>query len=147
MTKTQQQQADDLIEAFSLFDDWEERYGYLIDLGKKLPLMNEADKTEETRILGCQSRVWLVPRLQGNGIEFLADSDSAIVRGLIAVLQRVYSGQPADKIRTFDIEGLLANLHLEEHLSPTRRNGLHSMVQRIQSLAQALSAAEASQVE
>lgn len=143
---TQQEQAQKLIDDFSLLDDWEERYGYLIDMGRKVPPMDEAARTEENRIQGCQSRVWVVARLHpteaGNIVEFDADSDSAIVKGLIAVMQRVYSGQPAEKIISYDVEGLLRELALEEHLSPSRRNGLHSMVQRIRALAASLTAAK-----
>lgn len=137
---TQQQQAEDLIESFEMFDDWEDRYSFLIDLGRQLPPMNEGDKTEESRVQGCQSMVWIVaracPTAEGRPeIEFVADSDSAIVKGLIAILHRVYSGQPAEKILTFDIEGLLEKLDLEHHLSMNRRNGLFSMIQRIKALA------------
>ncbi len=139
MAENQQQQADDLIDAFEMFDDWEDKYGFLIDLGRKLPALPEAEKTEENRILGCQSRVWVVAEKQtsadGDVIAFVADSDSDIVKGLIAILRRVYYGQSADRILQFDIEGLLHRLELDQHLSMNRRNGLYEMIQRINRLA------------
>lgn len=139
MAENQQQQADDLIDAFGMFDDWEDKYGFLIDLGRKLPALPEAEKTEENRILGCQSRVWVIAEKraspEGDMIEFVADSDSDIVKGLIAILRRVYFGQPADRILQFDIEGLLHRLELDQHLSMNRRNGLFEMIQRIKRLA------------
>ena len=139
MAENQQQQADDLIDAFEMFDDWEDKYGFLIDLGRKLPALPEAEKTEENRILGCQSRVWVVAEKrtvpEGDVIEFVADSDSDIVKGLIAILRRVYFSQSADRILQFDIEGLLHRLELDQHLSMNRRNGLFEMIQRIKRLA------------
>lgn len=139
MIETQQQQADDLIEAFEMFDDWEDKYRFLIDLGRKLPALPDAEKTEENRIHGCQSRVWVIAEKhtapEGDVIEFLADSDSDIVKGLIAILRRVYYGQTAGRILQFDIEGLLHRLELDQHLSMNRRNGLYEMIQRIKRLA------------
>lgn len=142
MAENQQQQADDLIDAFEMFDDWEDKYSFLIDLGRKLPVLPEAEKTEENRIQGCQSRVWVIAEKraasEGDVIEFTADSDSDIVKGLIAILRRVYFGQPADRILQFDIEGLLHRLELDQHLSMNRRNGLFEMIQRIKRLALSL---------
>jgi sulfur transfer protein SufE len=139
MTETQQQQADDLIEAFEMFDDWEDKYRFLIDLGRKLPALPESEKTEENRIHGCQSRVWVVAEKrsapEGDVVEFVADSDSDIVKGLISILRRVYYGQTAERILQFDIEGLLHQLELDQHLSMNRRNGLYEMIQRIKRLA------------
>jgi sulfur transfer protein SufE len=139
MAENQQQQADDLTEAFDMFDDWEDKYRFLIDLGRKLPALPDAEKTEENRIHGCQSRVWVIAEKrtapEGAVIEFLADSDSDIVKGLIAILRRVYFGQTAEKILRFDIEGLLQRLELDHNLSMNRRNGLSEMIQRIKRLA------------
>lgn len=137
MSETQQERASELVEDFNLFDDWEDRYRYLIDLGSQIPPLDEAAKSEENRVHGCQSNVWLVARAEGSAprIDFVADSDSAIVKGLIAVLQRVYSGQPADAVLSFDIDALLDRLGLSQHLSMNRRNGLAGMVQRIKALA------------
>lgn len=139
MSDTQQQQAEELIESFDLFDNWEDRYSFLIDLGRELPPMNPADKTEENRVQGCQSMVWIKgdvhPTAGGQVVTFDADSDSAIVKGLIAILHRVYSGHPARSILNYDVASLLHRLQLEEHLSMNRRNGLFSMIQRVKHLA------------
>lgn len=139
MNVTQQEKAEEIVEAFSFFEEWEDRYGYLIDLGRELPPMPETLKTEETRVQGCQSKVWVVAETsQKEGqphIALLVDSDSAIVKGLIAVLWQVFSGYTPQEILSFDVEGLLNRLELEEHLSMNRRNGLFSMIQRIRSLA------------
>lgn len=137
--ETQEERAEDLAETFEMFDSWEDRYSFLIDLGRQLPPMNEANKTDESRVQGCQSQVWMVAKAQPAQsqplIEFEADSDSAIVKGLIAILHRVYSGQPVEKILSFDIQKFLERLDLEQHLSMNRRNGLFSMIQRIKTLA------------
>jgi len=129
---------EELIETFELLEDWEERYSYLIDLGRKLPEMEDADKVEANRVRGCQSTVWMTARVRDSDppvIDFLADSDSHIVKGLIAILQAIYSGQQPRFVRSFDARPVFARLGLEEHLSPTRRTGLHSMLKRIRDLA------------
>jgi len=123
-----------------MLDDWEERYRFLIDLGKKLPPLDEADRTEANRVHGCQSQVWMKARLQrDNGgpgaMEFSAESDAFIVNGLIAILLSAYNGRPPQDVIQFDAEGLFKRLGLVEHLSPTRRNGLHSMIGRIREIA------------
>ncbi len=145
MTAVQQEHADELIESFEMFEDWEDKYRFLIDLGRKLPALPDAEKTEANRIHGCQSRVWVVAKKRseadGNVIEFVADSDSDIVKGLIAILRRVYFGQTPERILSFDIEGLLHRLELDQHLSMNRRNGLYEMIQRIKRLAAALTVA------
>ena len=136
MNATQRERADDLVDAFEFFDQWEDRYRFLIDLGRKIPPLDEADKTEENRVHGCQSNVWMTAKVRPEGvIDFVADSDSAIVKGLIAVLQSVCSGQPAADVLAFDVNDLLERLDLEQHLSMGRRNGLHGMIQRIRQLA------------
>lgn len=140
MPPTPQQAADTLADAFAMLGDWELRYSFVIDLGKKLPRLDPASKTEQSRVHGCQATVWLVPRVETNGqtvIHFDAESDAAIVTGLIAILKRLYDGRTPQQIAGFDIEGFLQRVGLEEHLSPTRRNGLHHMVQRIRSIADA----------
>ena len=135
MDNSQEEQAEQLVEAFELFDDWDDKYSFLIDLGRKLPPLDEAAKTEENRIQGCQSMVWIVTQAHTKDgqilLDFRADSDSAIVKGLIAILRKVYAEQPPEKILAFDIEGLLERLELSRHLSLNRRNGLLGMVQRI----------------
>lgn len=138
-TSTPQAQADELIETFEMFDEWEDRYRFLIDLGKELPPFPDAARVDENKVHGCQSNVWLIadPQ-QADGektIHFLADSDAHIVRGLIAILRRVYSGQSADEISRFDIDGFFKKLGLDQHLSMGRRNGLSGMVARVKALA------------
>jgi len=130
--------ADELIETFELFDSWPERYQYLLDLGKKLPPMPDEMKTEDNRVRGCQSTVFLSARQKPGTedvVEFLADSDADLVRGLIAVLQRVFSGQPAAAVAAFDVEMFFHQLGLDQHLTLGRRNGLAAMVQRVRRFA------------
>jgi cysteine desulfuration protein SufE len=128
---------DDLVESFELFDDWEERYQYIIELGDELPPMDPEDQVDENKVDGCMSTVWLVARSTGEPpvIELSADSDSSLVKGLIAVLLRVFSGRPPSEILEFDVEGLFDRLDLKEHLSRSRTNGLRSMIRRIRELA------------
>ncbi|HNP35162.1 MAG TPA: SufE family protein [Woeseiaceae bacterium] len=131
----------ELIEEFSFFDNWMDRYQYLIDLGRRLPEFPEAQKTDANKIRGCQSQVWFVATKKGNRLEFQAISDAAIVSGLIAMLLRIYSGKkPADILQT--APDFVTALHLEEHLSPTRSTGLYSMLEAIRNFAS--QAAEAS---
>ncbi|WP_422367743.1 SufE family protein [Pelagibius sp.] len=128
----------EVIDNFSFLDDWDERFRYLIDLGRKLPPMDEALKTEETKVRGCTSQVWIIdevlpgtpPRLQ-----FRADSDAHIVKGLIAVLLSIYDNRSPEEILAVDIKNAIGELGLAEHLSPNRANGLFSMVERIRQLA------------
>jgi cysteine desulfurase / selenocysteine lyase len=133
-----QEAADQLIEDFEFLDSRELRDQYIIDLGQKLLPMPEEAKTEANRVHGCMSIVHMIARKRPgtqDTIDFLADSDAHIVRGLIAILQRVFSGQSAPAILAFDVEGFFTKLKLDQHLSPGRRNGLASMVQRIRTLA------------
>jgi cysteine desulfuration protein SufE len=120
----------DLIEEFELFDNWLDRYQYLIDLGRKLPEFPAEWKTEEYRLHGCQSQVWLRGEAQADVLSFQAISDSAIVSGLIAVLMRVYSGRSPQAILDTQPDFIDA-IGLHEHLSPTRSNGLHAMLDAI----------------
>ncbi|KYO50102.1 SufE family protein [Tistrella mobilis] len=129
---------EELIENFSLFDDWEERYAYLIDLGRKLPDLPEAERTPESKVEGCMSQVWLLSEVEPGHppvIRYRADSDSQIVRGLIAVLMTAYSGETADRIIATDINDIFNRIGLDRHLSPNRRNGFYAMVQRISDTA------------
>jgi cysteine desulfurase/selenocysteine lyase len=131
--------AEELVEAFEFLDDWADRYQYLIELGAAIPSLPDEFRTEENRIRGCQSTVYLTARKKPGTtdvLEFLADSDADIVRGELAVLERVYSGQKASEILAFDVEGFFARLGLDKHLTLGRRNGLASMVQRIRGLAE-----------
>jgi len=129
-----QEAQDELIEEFQLFDNWIDRYQYIIDLGKRLPDFPDAWRTEENRIHGCQSQVWLKTKPDPDRLEFQAISDSAIVSGLIAILTRVYSGRTPAEVVTTPPDFIKA-IGLDEHLSPTRSNGLNSMIQVIRSAA------------
>jgi cysteine desulfurase/selenocysteine lyase len=124
-----------------LFDDWTERYQYLIERGEDIPPLPNEFRSEPNRVRGCQSTVFLWARKRpgtADVVEFLADSDADIVRGLIAILERLYSGQRAGQILSFDIEGFFARLGLDQHLTLGRRNGLAAMVQRIRNFAATL---------
>ena len=124
----------EIIEEFGLFDDWMDRYQYLIDLGRRLPEFPEDLRTDEHRIRGCQSQVWFVPEKRDGRLYFQAISDAAIVSGLIALLLRLYSGrEPRDILDT--PPDFVEALELQSHLSPTRSNGLSSMLKAIRGFA------------
>lgn len=127
---------DAIVEEFGYFGDWAERYQYLIDLGRKLPPLAEALRTDAHKVSGCQSQVWIVPHGDASRLAFEAISDSSIVSGLIALLLRVYSGRPAAEILATEPR-FVQSLGLQQHLSPTRSNGLAAMVTRIRALAAA----------
>lgn len=132
--------ADRIIQNFEILGNWEERYRYVIDLGRKLPGLDDKYKTEENRVKGCVSNVWLVTRVNEGSpptLEFEADSDAHIVRGLVAILLAIYSGKSPGEIVDIDIRDIFQKLDLENHLSPSRSNGFFSMVERIRGLAQA----------
>lgn len=125
---------DDLIDNFSFIDDWEERYKYIIDLGRHLPPMDDAVKTNETIVRGCTSRVWMIADKDDQGrFQVVADSDAHIVKGLIAILLSAYNGKTANDIANMDIEEKFRQLGLDQHLSPNRRNGFFAMVERVKS--------------
>jgi cysteine desulfuration protein SufE len=125
---------EEIVDNFGLFDDWEERYRYLIDLGGRLAPMDEALKTEETRVRGCMSQVWMVMKWdKDNRLSLLADSDAQIVKGLIAVLCTIFQGKTAEEIAQTDVDLIFGKLGLDQHLSPNRRNGFYAMVERIRS--------------
>lgn len=130
-----QAEQDAIIGEFAFFGDWTERYQYLIDLGRKLPPFSDALKRDEYKVSGCQSQVWLVPGGDARRLEFQAISDSAIVSGLIALLLRVYSGRSAQEILDTPPRFIQA-IGLAQHLSPTRSNGLASMLAKIKEHAQ-----------
>ena len=136
----QDKSIDDIIADFDVVDDWEERYRYLIDLGKKMPAMPEHLKTETTKVRGCASQVWIQanPSTDRKSITFEGDSDALIVRGLIALLLIVYSGKSAEDILAIDAKLILSKLGLDSNLSQQRTNGLHAMVERIRADAKAL---------
>ena len=129
----------DIVEEFSLFDDWMQRYEYIIDLGKSLPLIDEQYKTEENIIKGCQSKVWVHGELLEDKIVFTADSDAILTKGIIAILIRVFSNQKATDILDANTDFIDA-IGLKEHLSPTRANGLVSMIKQIKMYALAFNA-------
>lgn len=134
---------DEITETFALLDDWEERYRYIIELGRALPPYPEEARDEAHAVQGCVSRVWLVTRPEageGGRLVFLADSDAHIVRGLVAILLALFSGKTADEILATDAEAVLRGLGLREHLTPQRSNGLTAMVRRIRSEAEAVAA-------
>ena len=132
--------AEELVESFDLLGEWDDRYQFLISLGQKLPFMPPELKTEANRVRGCQSTGHLFARKRPrseDGLDFLADSDADIVRGLVAVLQRVFAGQSAQQILSFDVESFFKRLGLEHNLSMGRRNGLASMIERLRAFARA----------
>ena len=123
-----------IIDEFEFFDDWMERYQYLIDLGKQLPAMDEVDKTDDRLLAGCQSQVWFIGEGNAEKLAFRAQSDAAIVSGLIALLLRVYDGRSAEEVleaKPYFVE----QIGLSQHLSPTRANGLNAMLQAIRNVA------------
>ncbi len=133
MNEVQKTQAE-LIEEFQIFDDWMDRYQYIIDLGRRLPEFPESEKTDANKIRGCQSQVWFVASMNGDRLHFQATSDAAIVSGLIAVLLRIYNDRIPQDILDSPADFVTA-LKLEQHLSPTRSNGLASMLQAIHAFA------------
>jgi len=132
-----------ILEDFEMLDSWDDRYRYVIELGRKLEPLPESMRTEENKVRGCASQVWLIsstkPSQNGGGpvLHFIGDSDAHIVKGLIAILFALYSGQTAQKIIDTDAIAIFGRLGLREHLTPQRSNGFRSMVDRIKSDAQA----------
>ncbi len=124
----------ELVEEFEMFDNWMDRYQYIIDMGKQLPDFPEERRTDEFKIQGCQSNVWMCHEQAGDKLVFKATSDAAIVSGLIAVLLRIYSERTAEEINQTEPH-FLKDLGLDKHLSPTRSNGLHAMLERIYQVA------------
>ncbi len=126
---------DELVETFGFFDDWEDKYRFIIDLGKDLGGLAESDKIDAHLIRGCQSQVWLTHKTAADRLTFQMDSDAHIVRGLIAVVLVIVDGRKASEIQQLDIEGVFGQLDLLAHLSVTRGNGLRAMVSRIKEVA------------
>ncbi|GMQ80700.1 MAG: SufE family protein [Rhodothermia bacterium] len=137
-TGTIAERAAEIVEEFELFDDWMGRYEHLIDLGRSLPLIDEAFKTDEYLVRGCQSQVWLRAETDGGLIRLTADSDALITKGLVAILLRILNGQPASSVAGADLS-FLDQIGMKEHLSPTRKNGLDLMIKQIRLYAVALS--------
>ena len=125
---------EEIIDEFSMFEDWMQRYEYIIDLGKSLPLIDEQFKTEDNIIKGCQSKVWVHAEQKGEEVVFTADSDAILTKGIIAILIRAFSNQKAADILEANTD-FIDKIGLKEHLSPTRANGLVSMVKKIKMYA------------
>jgi len=136
---TTNERQDELIEEFTMFDDWMEKYEYIIDLGKDVEGIAEADKSEDYLVRGCQSRVWLIPSKEKETLHFQADSDAIITKGIVGMVVRVLSNSTADEILKSDLY-FVDKIGLKEHLSPTRSNGLVSMIKKIKTYALAYSA-------
>ena len=128
---------DELISIFDGLFEWEERYRFIIELGNELPLIAEDDKTQENKLNGCQSNVWLKMTGGSGGCDLVADSDSQIVKGLVALVRLIYLNKTPQEILDFDIEGLFNRIQLTQHLTPNRSNGLRFLIGRIKNWAQA----------
>ena len=132
---------EEIAETFEFLDDWEDRYRHVIDLGKAMAPLAEAQKLPATKVEGCASQVWLVPDIEGSGagavLTFEGESDAMIVRGLIAVLKALYSGLTVEEVLAVDAPAELGRLGLNDHLSSQRSNGLRAMVQRIRDISEA----------
>ena len=139
-------QIDELVENFSFLDDWEDRYRYLIELGRALDPLDDSERNPSTKVRGCASQVWLISHANGRGpdavLTFRGDSDAHLVRGLIAVVFALYSGKTAREILSTDEKAVFVKLGLNDHLTPQRSNGLASMVARIKNDATAASIGE-----
>ncbi len=125
----------EIIEDFDIFEDWMEKYQYIIDLGKELDHLDEKDKIDENKLQGCQSQVWIIHKFTDGNIIFKAESDAAIVSGLVALVLSVYSGKTPQEISETSPD-FIAQIGLDKHLSPTRSNGLSSLLTKIQETAQ-----------
>jgi len=135
---------EEILADFELLDQWEDRYRYVIELGRKLKPLPEEERSAENKVQGCVSQVWLSTTVHPDGVPrltFVGDSDAHIVRGLVAILFAIYSGKTADEILSIDANDTLGKLYLNEHLTPQRSNGLMAMVKRIRSDAEAAKAA------
>lgn len=130
---------NEIIDEFSVFEDWMDKYEYIIELGKSVPVIDQEQKTEENLIKGCQSRVWLSSEFRDGRIWFAADSDAIITKGIISLLVRVFNGRTPQEILSSDFS-FVEKIGLKDNLSPTRANGLVSMIKQIQNYAVAYSA-------
>lgn len=128
--------ADDIVDNLSFFDSWEDRYRYIIDLGRELPPLPEALRTDDRLVRGCQSQVWIDVGEKEGRLQLAVDSDAFIVKGLLAVVLAAYNNKAPDEVMDFDVDGYFETLGLMQHLSPTRGNGLRAMVARIRQEAE-----------
>lgn len=126
---------EELIDNFAFLDGWEEKYQYVIDLGRQLEPLEDKYKTDEWKVKGCQSQVWLVPQFENDKLHFKGDSDAILVKGIIAIVLMIYNDKSAEEIKTVDVAKIFATLGLEENLTPSRRNGMMSMVAKIREYA------------
>jgi cysteine desulfuration protein SufE len=122
---------DDIAADFAFIEDWDEKYRYLIDLGRNLPPLTDEERSEANKVRGCASQVWLVFEGEGDTLAFRGDSDAAIVKGLVGLMMSLYSGQSRDEAKALDAEARLAEIDLKEHITPQRSNGVASMIARI----------------
>ena len=130
---------DDLIDDFSFLDNWEDKYKYLIELGNKLPRLDDDNKKDEWKVPGCQSQVWIIPTFSGNSVTFVGDSDAIIVRGIIAIVLEIFNDKNAQEILSIDVEKIFDKLGLREHITSNRRSGMLSMVDKIKHYAKQVS--------
>jgi len=128
--------SDDIVDTLGFFDSWEDRYKYIIELGKELPQMNDDLHTDDRLVRGCQSQVWIDTALVDGRLQIAVDSDAFIVKGLLGVVLAAYNNKTPDDVLAFDIDGYFEQLELLNHLSPTRGNGLRAMVSRIRAIAE-----------
>ena len=127
--------SDEIVDTLSFFDSWEDRYRYMIDLGKELPAMDHSLRTDDRIVPGCQSQVWIDYKIESGKLIFQVDSDALIVKGLLAIVMAAYNNKTKQEILEFNIEDYFQKLDLIKHLSPTRGNGLKAMVEKIKRLA------------
>jgi cysteine desulfuration protein SufE len=129
--------SEEIVEDLAFFDDWEERYKYIIDLGKQIPGLQKEARTPDKIVKGCQSNVWLDYRKNNDKFQFEVDSDAVIVQGLLVLVLSAYQDKSAQDILAFDMDGYFTDLDLENHITPTRGNGLRAIVGKIRQIASA----------
>ena len=127
--------SEEIVDDLAFFDDWEQRYQYIIDLGKQLPRLSEQQRTADKLVKGCQSNVWLIVEAKADYLHFEVDSDAVIVQGLLALVLAAYQDKTPKEIASFDIDSYFAELDLERHITPTRGNGLRAIVGKIRETA------------
>lgn len=137
MEQSLEEKENEVIEEFSVFDDWMDKYQYLIELGQELDPLEESEKNEQSLISGCQSKVWIVSEVKDGRLYFRADSDAIIVKGIVAMLMKVVSGSKIEEVKECDFS-FVSKIGLREHLSPTRSNGVLAMIERIKATANRL---------
>lgn len=126
---------EEIIDDLAFFDDWEQRYQYIIDLGKAIPGLPQSERTQSRLVKGCQSNVWLISEMNEGKLQFEVDSDAVIVQGLLALVLAAFNNKTPDAILAFDIDAYFTELDLERHITPTRGNGLRAIVNKIKALA------------